>query len=94
MVSLFSVGELSDRIPICPSGYVITVAHNGYSVVGEKVPSLYMENGTTFGRVFLKNFLKNKKESIAGQAIGSANHRCSVYLVEIVVVILNWTRIG
>ena len=32
IVLLFSVGELSDRIPICPSGYAITVAHDGYSV--------------------------------------------------------------
>ena len=33
IVLLFSVGELSDRIPICPSGYAITVTHDGYSVV-------------------------------------------------------------
>ena len=24
------VGELSDRIPICPSGYAITVTHDDY----------------------------------------------------------------
>ena len=30
---LFIVGELSGRIPICPSGYAITVAHDGYFVV-------------------------------------------------------------
>ena len=33
--SPFSVGELSDRIPICPSGYTITVMYDGYSVVCE-----------------------------------------------------------
>ena len=33
IVLLFRVGELSGRIPICPSGYAITVTHDGYSVV-------------------------------------------------------------
>ena len=33
IVLLFSVGELSGRIPICPSGYAITATHDGYSVV-------------------------------------------------------------
>jgi hypothetical protein len=26
---LFSVGILSDRLPICPSGYAVTVTHDG-----------------------------------------------------------------
>jgi len=31
----FSVGILSDRLPICPGGRAITVTRDGYSVVCE-----------------------------------------------------------
>ena len=40
MVLLFCVGELSDRIPICPSGYDITVTHDGYSVVRKQLNAI------------------------------------------------------
>lgn len=40
IVLLFIVGELSGRIPICPSGYAITVTHDGYSVVRKKLNSI------------------------------------------------------
>ena len=37
IVLLFSVGELSGRIPICAICYAITVTHNSYSVVSEQL---------------------------------------------------------
>ena len=40
IVLLFSVGELSGRIPICPSGYAITVTHDGYSVVCKQINAI------------------------------------------------------
>ena len=40
IVLLFSVGELSGRIPICPSGYAITVTHDGYSVVYKQLNAI------------------------------------------------------
>jgi len=40
IVLLFIVGELSDRIPICPSGYAITVTHDGYSVVCKELNAI------------------------------------------------------
>jgi len=40
IVLLFSVGELSGRIPICPSGYAITVTHDGYSVVCKELNAI------------------------------------------------------
>lgn len=40
IVLLFIVGELSGRIPICPSGYAITVAHDGYSVVHKQINTI------------------------------------------------------
>ena len=40
IVLLFSVGELSGRIPICPSGYAITVTHDGYSVVRKQLNAI------------------------------------------------------
>ena len=40
IVLLFSVGELSGRIPICPSGCAITVTHDGYSVVCKQINAI------------------------------------------------------
>lgn len=60
IVLLFIVGELSDRIPICPSGYAITVTHDGYSVVYKKLNAICYSHYTkricycqeAFGKIF------------------------------------------